>query len=395
MIRAGSYNPALKKLFKNILIMYAESRKRKKNLTRFFLRSILGMMKIINRYFLRQLVMIFIMLLLVLTGLAWMVQIMSMMKFLLNYGIQLTNFLGLTMLMVPFIISIIVPFVTFIAVIFVYNKMISDNEITVMAASSLSPRQIARPALIMATVLTAMHFALNLWIVPASQGNFYDTQWNLRYGLAHMKLQESAFTEMSRGLVVYVDKVSGHDLSQVMLSDTRDEKNHLTIFAEKGKLVSTIRGLSIVMTNGSLMSTGNATTIGTFESFDMDLNVADKDMGNSFRVRRIPTIQLFRDILDAPSEKQHKAVLAELGSRLYGPMMNLVLAVLCCLVLLRSSLLRRRASFAPAVAVAAMAVVMAAFMSASNMVSSLTQFAALGGAILVLLAGIIIALYRK
>ena len=66
------------------------------------------------------------MLLLVLTGLAWMVQIMSMMKFLLNYGIQLTNFLGLTMLMVPFIISIIVPFVTFIAIIFVYNKMISE-----------------------------------------------------------------------------------------------------------------------------------------------------------------------------------------------------------------------------------------------------------------------------
>ena len=71
------------------------------------------------------------MLLLVLTGLAWMVQIMSMMKFLLNYGIQLTNFLGLTMLMVPFIISIIVPFVTFIAIIFVYNKMISDNEIAI------------------------------------------------------------------------------------------------------------------------------------------------------------------------------------------------------------------------------------------------------------------------
>ncbi len=395
MIRAGSCNPALKKLFKNISIMYAESRKRKKNLTRFFLRSILGVMKIINRYFLRQLVMIFIMLLLVLTGLAWMVQIMSMMKFLLNYGIQLTNFLGLTMLMVPFIISIIVPFVTFIAVIFVYNKMISDNEITVMAASSLSPRQIARPALIMATILTAAHFALNMWIVPASQGSFYDTQWNLRYGLAHMKLQESAFTEMSRGLVVYVDKVSGHDLSQVMLSDTRDEKNQITIFAEKGKLVSTIRGLSIVMTNGSLMSTGSATTIGTFESFDMDLNVADKGMSNSFRVRRIPTRQLFMDILDAPSEKQHKAVLSELCSRLYGPMMNLVLAALCCLVLLRSSLLRRRASFAPAVAVAAMAVVMAAFMSASNMVSSLTQFAALGAAIIVLLAGIIIALYRK
>ncbi|MDE5615612.1 MAG: LptF/LptG family permease [Alphaproteobacteria bacterium] len=375
--------------------MEPESRKRKKNLTRFFLRFILGVMKIINRYFLRQLTMIFIMLLLVLTGLAWMVQIMSMMKFLLNYGIQLTNFLGLTMLMVPFIVSIIIPFVTFIAVISVYNKMISDNEITVMAASSLSPGQIARPALIMATVLTAVHFVLNMWIVPTSQGTFYDTQWNLRYGLAHMKLQEAAFTEMSNGLVVYVDKVSGHDLSQVMLSDMRDENNQITIFAEKGKLVSTLRGLSIVMTNGSLMASGNATTVGTFESFDMDLNVADKGMGGSFRVRRIPTMELIDDILNSPNKKQHKAVLSELCSRLYGPIMNLLLAALCTAILLRSSLLRRRASFAPAVAVAAMAVVMAAFMSASNMVSSITQFIALGGLIIAMLAGVLFVLYKK
>ena len=127
------------------------------------------------------------MLLLVLTGLAWMVQIMTMMKFLLSYGIELTSFLGLTILMVPFIISIIVPFVTFIAIIFVYNKLISDNEITVMAAAGLSPYQIAKPALIIAAILTVLHLILNLWIVPITQAKFYNTQWNLRYGLAHMK----------------------------------------------------------------------------------------------------------------------------------------------------------------------------------------------------------------
>ena len=164
---------------------------------------------------------------LVLTGLAWMIHIMSMMKFLLNYGINLSSFLGLTMLMVPFIISIIVPFVTFIAIIFVYNKLISDNEVTVMAASGLSPLQIARPALIIASILTALHLALNIWIVPATQADFYSTQWNLRYGLAHMKLQEAAFTQLANGLVVYVDKVSGHDLSQVMLSDTRDKTSEI------------------------------------------------------------------------------------------------------------------------------------------------------------------------
>lgn len=343
----------------------------------------------------RQLVAIFIMLLLVLTGLAWMLQIMSMMKFLLNYGVDLSSFLGLTVLMVPFIISIIVPFVTFIAVIFVYNKMISDNEVTVMAASGLSPRQIARPALILALVLTVLHFILNVWIVPQTQATFYSTQWNLRYGLAHLKLQESAFTQLADGLVVYVDKVSGHDLSQVMLSDMRDEKAPITIFAEKGKLVSTTRGLSIVMTNGSLQASGDTLTTGTFDSFDMDLNVADKAGETSFKVRRVPTLTLVKSVLDSPSEKQHKMVLAELCSRFLGPIMNLILAALCTTILLRSSLLRRRASFAPAVAVAAMAVAMSLFMSTSNMISSVTDFLLLTLAILAVLGGILFVLFKK
>lgn len=390
--------------------MYSESDKCKKilhfpeflssffvkyNLTLWFLGFILRNMRILNRYFTRQLVAIFVMLLLVLTGLAWMLQIMSMMKFLLNYGVDLSSFLGLTILMVPFIVSIIVPFVTFIAIIFVYNKLISDNEITVMAASGLSPKQIARPALLLATVLAVLHFILNVWIVPQTQATFYSTQWNLRYGLAHLKLQESAFTQLADGLVVYVDKVSGHDLSQVMLSDMRDKDAPITIFAEKGKLVSTTRGLSIVMTNGSLQASGDTLTTGTFDSFDMDLNVADKEGETSFKVRRVPTMTLVKSVLDSPSEKQHKMVLSELSSRFLGPIMNLILAALCATILLRTSLLRRRTSFAPAVAVAAMAIAMSLFMSTSNMISSVTDFLLLALAILAILSGILFVLFRK
>ena len=339
--------------------------------------------------------MVFFMLLAVLTGLAWMVEIMSMMKFLLNYGVNIGSFIGLTSLMVPFIVSVIIPFVTFIAIIFVYNKLISDNEVTVMAASGLSPAQIARPALRLAALLTVVHLILNVFIVPASQTEFYSMQWNLRYGLAHLKLKESAFTELSSGLVVYVDKVSGYDLSQVMLSDMRDSRSEMTIFAEKGKLVATVRGLSIVMTNGSIQGNGDATVSGTFDTFDMDLNVADKGGMSSYRVRSVSTLELFRDLRDSPTAKRHRVVLTELATRFLDPIMNLILAALCLAILLRSSLLRRRASFAPAISVAAMAVVMSAFMSATNMIDSITDFCVLTGIQIVFLALIVGILHKK
>ena len=324
-----------------------------------------------------------------------MMQIMSMMKFLLKYGIDVGSFLGLTALMLPFIASIIIPFVCFIAVIFVYNKMIGDNEITVMAASGLSPKQIARPALILGTVLMVLNLILNVWIVPRSQALFYDTQWNLQYGMAHMKLQESAFTEISDGLVVYVDRVSGYDLAQVMLSDKRDEGAPSMIFAEKGKLVSTARGLSLVMTNGSLQASGDTMVTGTFETFDMDLNVVDRGENTSFKVRRVPTDDLIRVAFDAETKKQHKTILTEMCNRFLSPLMNLILAALCAVILLRSSLLRRRASFAPMMAVGAMAGVMGLYMSLSNMVASLTGFGMLTIGLVAFLGGLLAILAKK
>jgi lipopolysaccharide export system permease protein len=297
--------------------------------------------------------------------------------------------------MIPFIISIIVPFVTFIATIFVYNKLIGDNEITVLAATGASPRQIAKPAIIVAIVLTLLHWILAIWTVPSTQARFYDTQWELRYGLAHIKLQEAAFTELASGLVVYVDKVSGHDLSQLMLSDMRDAKSETTVFADKGKLIATARGLSIVMGNGSLTAKGTGLTVGKFETFDMDLNVASENSDTVFKVRRISTRELIQTVNKQEDIRHHELFLSEICTRLLSPIMNLILAGICVLVLLKSSLLRRRASFAPVVAVGAMAGAMALFMSASNMLGSLTDLVILAVAQFIVLFLIIWALFRK
>ena len=336
------------------------------------------------------------MLLLILTGLSWMMQIMSMMKFLLSYGIKFSSFVYMTSLMIPFIVSIIIPFVAFIATIFIYNKMIAENEVTVMAASGLSPWQIAKPAIKLSVIIAIAHLILNIWIVPISQSMFYSTQWNLRYGLAHLKLQESAFTRLANGLVVYVDNVSGHDLNQVMLSDMRQKDNHLVIFAQRGKLVSTSHGLSIVTNNGSLQMEGrNGFTTGTFDDFDMDLNLVENDTDASFRVRRISTLELLKNVFSQEDARQHKLTVVELCTRFINPLMDIILVLVCTLVLLKSSLLRRRTSFAPAMAVLGMAAVMALYMSMSNMVTSVTDVALLAVVVFCLLFTLIGLLLKK
>jgi len=348
-------------------------------------------MSIINRYFYRQLITAIIGLAVVLTGLAWMMQILSMLKFLMTYGISVSGFLLLTAMTVPFIISIIAPFVLFIATIFVYSRMIGDNEVTILAASGMSPARVARPGIMLALLVTALHLVLNIWTVPATQSKFYDTQWEMRYGLAHMKLEEGAFTQITNGLVIFVDRVSGYDLSQIMVFDDRVPGVQKIMLAEKGRIISTPRGLTVVASNGSLQIRDQTLTTGTFDTFDMDMEVADDKPGgyNVFKVRRISTMDLIRLTRDDTlSEKHISGVISEICTRLVGPWMDMVLVLVCVLILLKSSLLRRRASFAPVIAVAAMAVAQGAFMFASSYITTVRELqmvaAAVGFTILVL-----------
>ena len=180
-----------------------------------------------------------------------------------------------------------------------------------------------------------------------------------------------------------------------MLSDTRNNNSQMTIFARTGKLVTTMRGLSIVMTDGSLYAVNNGNVIGTFSTFDMDLSMGEKNNDSASRARCMSTGALLKSLHTELGPKQRKAVLAELCNRFFGPTMSFILVALCLAILLRSSLLRRRTSFAPAGAVVAMAGVMAAFMSLSNMLTSAGDLIWVGVGIAVILGTIMVILLRK
>ena len=336
-------------------------------------------MKILDRYLLKQIASFFMMLLLVLTGLAWMLQILSMLRILIQHNVGMGGFLGVTLMMIPFIATLIIPFALFIAVMFVYNRLIADREITVMVGAGLSPVRIARPALAFAGVLTAIHLIFSVWIVPATQENFYQKQWEMRYGLAHLALQEASFNELADDLVVFVNKVNDKDISGLMLFDNRNSKNQMVALAEKGKLVSTARGMSIVMANGSVQSLGDSFVIGTFDSFDMDMNISDKQVKFSFKTRRISTPQLINATNNPVGFKpsEYKLLISELANRFLMPFMDMIFVLIAALVMLKTSLLRRRISLSPLVATASMATAMGLFMTFSGIVSSFFGLAVL------------------
>lgn len=348
-------------------------------------------MKIINKYFIKQLTAIFLILLLVLSGLTWFLQLMTTMKTIIHYGVNLSNFIKLTFLIIPFMVSIIIPFITFISIIYTYNKLITNNEIIVLTSSGLSKKELSKPALIFVSVITLVHLILTVYISPLCLFKFYETQWNLRYGLAHLKIEESSFNKITNGLIVYVDKVSDRDFLNIMLSDTRNSKTQITIFSEKGKLVQVNNNMSLIMSNGMLQIRNKYLTVGSFQNFDMSLNLGDDKKKNSMRTRAMSTKTLFKNMF----VKNNPNVLTELATRLFMPFMNLILSLFTLFVLLNSPLLRRRISFAPLISIVGMVILMTSFMTSTNLINNFFHFIVLFIIQLVIIVSLLLNILKK
>ena len=126
------------------------------------------------------------------------------------------------------------------------------------------------------------------------------------------------------------------------------------------------------MNNGSMQIQSNI--IGRFKNLNMDLNIA-KEKEEVFRVRRLSTYDLIKKTFSKViNKKQQRQIFVELYNRFFTPIINFILVLVCTTILLRSSLLRRKISFAPFIAILSMSIVMSVFMSVANLVSSWLDF---------------------
>jgi lipopolysaccharide export system permease protein len=192
----------------------------------------------LDRYVFRQLFAALLAVTLGLVALIWLTQSLRFVELVVNRGLSFTVFLKLTGLLIPGFVSVILPITCFVVVQFVYQRLATDRELTVMRAAGLSPLALARPALAVALVTMAAHYALNLWLVPASAAAFREYQWEIRNHIAAFLLQEGVFTTVSDDLVVYVRaKAPDGSLHGIMVDDARDRAHRATILAEGGRLL--------------------------------------------------------------------------------------------------------------------------------------------------------------
>jgi lipopolysaccharide export system permease protein len=292
----------------------------------------------ITRYLVRQIAVALIMVAVALTATIWLSQSLRFVDTIINHGLPLDLSLWFLALMLPSLAALVLPIALFLAVTFIYYKLIMDSELVVLRASGLSHLALARPALVVGAVTMLACYGLTLYLLPASYRSFKDLQYTIRNSYAQVLIQAGVFTDLGTGLTLYVRaRDSDGSLRGILVHDTREAEKPVTYTAAHGLLYAGTAGPQIVMENGSYQEASRKTGAVSILNFEKASIALNDLMGGGEERYRDPQERFVRELLQPDpglAADVRQRLIAEGHQRIVSPIYTLAFAVAAVAVLL-------------------------------------------------------------
>ncbi len=303
-------------------------------------------MKKLNIYIANQILIGFLLVTFSLMSILWLTQSLRFIEMITNKGLPISLFIKMTSCLMPRLYAILSPISLFVAVLFVYNRMLSDRELVVIKSAGISPWQSAKPALFMGILVSLFAVYVNNVATPSAEKKFQDLEWQVKNDVSHLMFREGEFTTLSNNLTVFITshKKDG-SVEGVMINDERNPKVKVTVAAESGVIIYTEQGPRIVLINGIRQEVNNQTSQFSSLSFDR----YSVDFGASQNKRRKAASarsKTLTELLNASSNPnlspaEARRYIVEGHRRLLNPFYNFVMSLLACVGLLVGNFNRR------------------------------------------------------
>ncbi|MBP3687555.1 MAG: LPS export ABC transporter permease LptF [Alphaproteobacteria bacterium] len=329
-------------------------------------------MKKLDVYIIKQIVTGFLLVALSLMSMLWLTQSLKFVEMVTDKGLPVYLFVEMTSLLMPRVFTILSPIALFVAVMFVYNRLIADSELIVMKAAGISSVVIARAAIFMGIAVALFNiFVLNIGI-PMAENKFRDLEYEVKNSFTKMMLREGAFTTFKGNMTIFIDRFAEDGTAYgILVSDGKKAEEKVVTVAESGMLEYTDIGPKILLKNGTRQVMNKKS--GQFSSMTFDDYVVDfgdisvakkKDKG----VRERSISELFAEAEKPETAlKEARAFKAEAHRRILAPLFNLVFALLACTGLLIANFNRRGQGKVILISILSMIAVQAFDMTFANM----------------------------
>ena len=329
-------------------------------------------MKKLNIYIVRQIIIGFLLVTFSLISILWLTQSLRFVEMVTNKGLPISLFIKMTSCLMPRLFSLLSPISLFVAVLFVYNRMLSDRELVVMQSAGISPWQNAKPAVYVGLLMSCFGLYVNNFAIPNAEKAFDELEWQVKNDVSHLMFREGEFTTLQNGLTVFITAHEKDDAVRgVLINDERNWPKKVTVTAEHGIIMYTEQGPRLIMINGVRQEIDNQS--GQFSSLSFDQYSIDFGNPSSNKKKddsvRSKTLSELLNAADNPNleKSEINRYILEGHRRLMSPFFNLTLALVACTGLLIGNFNRRGQGKIISFSIAAMVLIEACDLAFTNL----------------------------
>lgn len=233
-------------------------------------------MKTLERYIIRRTAYAFTLTIAAMTGVVWATQALRQLDLVTSKGQTIVQFIGITMLALPFLIVIVAPFALMIALILVLNALSGDSELIVIDASGGSRFLVLKPVMLFSFLVMLLTASMSLYFAPMGLAQLRTEITRVRADLVANIVKPGRFIAVESGLTFHIRNRTGKGtLDGLLLHDTRDEETAFTYQADTGQIVEAADRTLLVMQNGTIQrrpkQEGDISIV-RFQSYAFDLS---------------------------------------------------------------------------------------------------------------------------
>ncbi len=211
-------------------------------------------MKTLRKYILKELLPPFLLCLLLFTFIFLAGNLVKLADLLLNKGVGLQDTLKLLVLLIPSLLSFIIPTSALAAILLVFGSLAQHNEITGMRASGVRVFSVALPVLLVCFLMSLANLFLSDQIQSEAEFASRQTVKEMIFRHPMAYLEAGKFIKDFQDYIILTRRIEGNRLYDVTIYQLQDGKKATrTIIAEQGEIISfpKERTLKVRLYNGT------------------------------------------------------------------------------------------------------------------------------------------------
>ena len=239
-----------------------------------------------DRYIFRQMLRTSFAVMLTLVGIMWLFQTIRILELVINRGAPMTDFLLMSVTVIPLWLTIAIPISVFVAVMWVFHRALVDRELLVAQASGRSAIQLARAPIALGVLFTTFLVINSVFLLPLSFGVYKEVQFKLRNTIPTVMLQDNVFIDVVDGMTMLIGKKykNGH-AENVFIHDEKTDGVIVTMTAKAGRFIEKDGKPAVILNDGHRFELSQDKQSGATLMFDTHtVSITPRDRKQSTRM---------------------------------------------------------------------------------------------------------------